>query len=504
MRRGTSAIVGLLACLPLALLAAGVPVPWLTRGEVRAKAMPVPDGDRELAWLHTTTNASTWERFVTGVQRATLSLPGLSVDDSAAFPEGPSAVGEVVLTRSEWTGSLRIRWYKLSNEASHADWVRVLAERDPPPLAVIGGGSSDRARDLASALADRTVWVGERPLLFLTTATADAADPKDLDRARASRKLIDVYDDRTFRFCFTNQQMAAATVDFVWSRSDLVPCRPAAPALGGGAAAAAADRPLTLFLDWLDDPYSVDLRIQFFRAITAKTLAGSVAERVRGPSVPFSVGGFYEPNRYERAAADFVVNELRTNPGRRVVLVLPTVGPAARRVLRIVCRDEPDSAARLVVVNGDGISTNVVYRDGDLAWSDDSVPVPLVLFAHANPVGWDETPDAPPTGYELKPPTATDDVLLFAEMATVAAAAASDGPAFVPGAEAYRARIRGLFPNTFNRDGDRAADNGEYAVVVRPRTAFTPARLDVWRHRDKWEPVRSLERPPRPVPGGGR
>jgi hypothetical protein len=501
MRRATSAVVGLLACLPLALLAIGVPVPWLTRGDVRAKAKSVPDGDRELAWLHTTTNASTWERFVTGVQRATLSIPGLAVDDAGAFPEGPSAVPELVLTRPDVPGALRIRWYKLSNDATHADWVRVLAERNPPPLAVIGGGSSDRARDLATAMAARTRWAGERPLLFLSTATADAADPNDLDEHRAKQKLVDVYDDRTFRFCFTNRQMAEATVDFVWSRPDLAPGRATAPAVGGGAAAAAADRPLALFLDWLDDPYSVDLRIQFFRAITAKTLSGAVAERVRGPSVPFSVGGFHEPNRYERAAADFVVNELRTNPGRRVVLVLPTVGPAARRVLRIVCRDEPDAGTRLVVVNGDGISTNVVYRDGDVAWPDDTVPVPLVLFAHANPVGWDDPTVTPPAGSELKPPTATDDVLLFAEIATVAVTAAIDGPGFVSGAEAYRSRIRNLFPATFNRDGNRAAKGGEYAVVVRPRTATAPATIDVWRHRDAWEPVRTLERPPRPAPG---
>jgi hypothetical protein len=29
----------------------------------------VPPGDQEIAWIHTTTNGTTWERFVTGLKR---------------------------------------------------------------------------------------------------------------------------------------------------------------------------------------------------------------------------------------------------------------------------------------------------------------------------------------------------------------------------------------------------------------------------------------------------
>ena len=88
MNRWTTTVIAILACLPLALLAGGVPIPWLTRGDVRATVLAVPPGDRELAWLHTTTNAATWERFVAGVKRATLTTTGLDVDDANAFPDG--------------------------------------------------------------------------------------------------------------------------------------------------------------------------------------------------------------------------------------------------------------------------------------------------------------------------------------------------------------------------------------------------------------------------------
>ena len=42
-----------------------------------------------------------------------------------------------------------------------------LAKRDPPPLAVVGGWSSDRARELADALS-ATNWPGAKPALLLT------------------------------------------------------------------------------------------------------------------------------------------------------------------------------------------------------------------------------------------------------------------------------------------------------------------------------------------------
>src|SRR5437762_6904253 len=85
-----------LICSPVVVLALGVRVPWLER-PAAARPLPVPAGDREMAWLHTTTNAATWERFVAGVGLAARRVPGLTVAESRAVAEQTFEVPEVVL-----------------------------------------------------------------------------------------------------------------------------------------------------------------------------------------------------------------------------------------------------------------------------------------------------------------------------------------------------------------------------------------------------------------------
>jgi len=46
-----------------------------------------------------------------------------------------------------------------------------------------------------------------------------------------STPLMDVYRGRSFRFCFTNRQVAQAVVDFVWSQPDLRPIGNPVPAI---------------------------------------------------------------------------------------------------------------------------------------------------------------------------------------------------------------------------------------------------------------------------------
>ena len=126
--------------------------------------------------------------------------------------------------------------------------------------------------------------------------------------------------------------------------------------------------------------------------------------------LPLSIGGYSRPNRAEGEAAADVVKDLMTRPPQRALLVLPTVAPAARRVLMRICEDVPDAAERLVAVNGDGFSINEIYRDGAFAWPVEAMPVPLLLFAQNNPVAWAET------GPAASHPNGTDDVLHFADM----------------------------------------------------------------------------------------
>ena len=153
----------------------------------------------------------------------------MRVDDGRAFLEHTTDVPEVVVGMDGRPGRLRIRWYKLSSYAKTSHWVQALAKRVPAPLAIIGGGSSDRARDPAWALARQPAWRGDRPLMLITTATAEkveadsAEDTADRSDAFGQIPLVRVYDGRTFRFCFSNEQMVEAVVDFLRFSPDVRP-----------------------------------------------------------------------------------------------------------------------------------------------------------------------------------------------------------------------------------------------------------------------------------------
>ncbi|MBA4068038.1 MAG: hypothetical protein C0501_30900 [Isosphaera sp.] len=427
---------------------------------------PVPAGDQEVAWLHIPTAFETWDNFVRGVKRAEMAgdgPAGLEVDESGAYPEKTTAVPEVVVRRKGFAGALRVRWYKQTDDAPAEAWARALAARDPPPLAVLGGWSSDRAKTLADALRE-TAWPGPRPLLFHANATADKVDPDD-DTAAAGGQgppLISVY-DRSFRFCFTNRQMAEAVTDFVLSDPTLRPgpvvwpglrvapaavaggwaalttagadaaagpvvwpglrVAPAAAAGGwaaaaavgvapaaaaGGWAAAAAARvaqaapgppPPGHAIEWKDDPYSTDLSYKFREELRRR--AGLV---LTTQCVPFSTGRMNRPNPAEAGAAEHVLANLPP-PGHRTLLVIPTVTAPARRTLRTIVQGDPGVGRQLVAVTGDGMSVNTFFRDREFAWPVRSIPVPLVLFTHAHPFDWDRPASgAPPTGYELVAP----------------------------------------------------------------------------------------------------
>ncbi|HUR52810.1 MAG TPA: hypothetical protein VMZ71_01680, partial [Gemmataceae bacterium] len=383
---------------------------------------------------------------------------------------------------------VRVRWYKLSSDATAADWIKSLATRSPAPLAVIGGGSSDRALDLAKAMAAQTEWKGERPLLLVTTATADEVE---YGGDGAHSELIDVYPGRSFRFCFTNKQMAEAVTDYVTQDPRLRPGPVVWPGLRSLTAGAAgpwpavvaaselsADHAIKVFaIAWQDDPYSSDLSWQFRLYFQQKF----GPDAPRGPhsfrssltvdqyEPPFSVGSHSKPNRAEAELVERVLADLPPR-GERSLLILPTVAPPARRVLRTLTEGVPLIGRRLVAVTGDGISVNTIYRDGEFAWPVRSMPVPLVMFTHADPFGWDDA--------ALRPPSSTDDVLHFAELARVVAEgvfvpadlasrfAVEEGLLTKPVQLAARFGERG--PRFFDAKGNRLGGEGEFVVVLRP------------------------------------
>ena len=497
MRRFRWPILILTSCLLGIALGVGLWA-WLMRpANPLPRPLAVPDGDREIAWLNNTSASETWSLFVIGIKRIEMpvngSPSGLSVDDSNAFPEQSTAVPELVIARDGFVGKLRIRWYKVATESPINGWVKALAARDPAPLAIIGGWTSDWAHKLAQALNAQGGWHGSPPLFFITTATVDTVtgDPDDstgFPSVSEQRNLIEVYPRRSFRFCFSNSQMVRAVSDYVLHEPSLRPGPlnwPELRAVGMGASgpwnltaglAPLAHRPTVFPLKWQDDTYSEDLFNQFREHLYASLDVPRIASDPAF-SIPFSVGGFSRPNAGEAAAVRAILNDLPP-PGERSLLVIPTGSSApARRVLLALSERVPQAGRRLVAVTGDGFSVNTFYRDAEWAWPARSIPIPVVLFAHDNPFGWDLPSDTrPPMGYRLEPKTTTEEVLLDTNLGRMVADAVF--PVVVgerrmsSGADEVAEYLR-IRPDKFFDDrGNRRGRSGEHVAVVRPTQRY--------------------------------
>ncbi len=467
--------------IALALVSIGAIAAWMLIEQYARKptanALAVPDGDREIAWFNTSTNGAAWERFVAGIHRISQKVSGLEIDDSHAFLESTTAIPEVVVAFGNRPGKLRFRWYKQTNETSTKHWIDSLGDRDPAPLAIIGGGSSDRARDLARELAERQDWHGSRPLLLITTATAEMVS---LLSEGEIVKLTEIYPERTFRFCFTNEQMARAVVDFVWNSPELRPQGGPMPEKAG------TPMPRIFRMAWKDDPYSLDLSEELKKAVLAK-MDGRAAIW-SSFDVPYSVGLFDRANKEEELAARLFLSEIPLENEQRSLLILPTTTTAARRFLREMTGSTPLIGKHLVAVTGDSIGINDVYRDGALLWNIRDVPVPLVFFAHQNPIGWDD---------ELQPPTATDELLLFSRLFEVLIHSAFPPEGEAPSnSDALGVLLRTQRIVPFDHDGNRK-EGEEYVVYVRPEISDNgrigdQAAIEVWRRsrgEKVWRPV---------------
>ena len=512
---------------------------WWRAGET-ARPLPVPNGDQEVAFLHIPTSGDTWENFVWGLKRAEMGTPGapgsLRVDDSAAFPDRTTAVPEVVISRDGFAGKLRVRWYKVTNYASTDAWVKALAARNPAPVALVGGWSSDRARDLAEAMT-ATTWPSQKPLLLLATATADSVYPDEDNYAPDYKPptLIGLY-ERSYRFCFTNRQMAASVSDFVMTDPALRPGPAVLPGMRAVVGAAGGTRTMLPWLAelkfpppgvpalptvhaeppaipafavaWKDDPYALDLSEQFREALAEQgARPGRPRLAIESSLIPFSAGRFARPNPYEAQVVDHILANLPRR-GERTVLVVPTVTAPARRVLGALAQGNPAVARRLVAVTGDGIPVNALFRDGEFAWPVRAIPIPLVLFTHTDPFDWDEPGDPlPPRGYELVRPlkpgdvkNSTEDIQLFSTIARVLARGAfPDGADRVTdGPDALAVRFRALAPAFFDPSGNRLTGSGEHVVVLRPTprvegvVTYPDAVIEVWtRQSGAWTRLRS-------------
>jgi hypothetical protein len=484
---------------------------WPRPVEDKADPLPVHDGDQEIVWLYAATSPGPWERFIKGVETVVETLPRASgdpvivIDKQSAFPAETTTVPEVVLSAQGTKGRLRFRWYKLTSDLKTQDWIQALLERRPAPLAIIGGSSSDLGIALAESLHKQTAQRGlgaTAPLLLFTMATADD-DPDSGDQP-----LTSIYGGRTYRFCFTNRQMAEAVVDFIWGQPDLRP-----------------DGDPVWLAWWKDDPYSKDLGQRYLEALAVPAARGAAQDWARFASyaivggapfdglgvawgqfrlgipaapaiIPYSVGTFGRPNRWEVVEGGRLMEQkLREHPQqRRPLLVLPAATQPARRFLRALVRFAPVEARQFVVATGDAIAFNTIYRDRNFAWPIQDLPFSVVFFCHRNPVD-------PGVGFPLEngtraaelgdtgpSPPGTEDLLLYVDIldaliqASFSAGVRRVSPALPANADELKSRLsqarwwkeggRVSFDPAnaplFDDQGNRRSGTGEHIVTLQP------------------------------------
>jgi hypothetical protein len=501
----------------LVAAAMAVVVPF-EAGPGRPQPLPLRPGEQEIAWLYPATSTTQWERLATAVEQARDRLeerfPGLRWSHDG--PAGPAHASPSV-SLSWPDGRLVFRWYKLTSQWTPRDWVEALRARDPPPLAVIGGNNSFWARELAvemrRAAADPDSPAN--PLLLLTTATADRV--REDDAGQAAERFDDdgpevplwsIYPGRTFRFCFTNRQMATAVTRFIWARPELTP-----------------DGDTTFLVRWSDDAYSRDLCEGYLRVLLHRAadsvlphwafLSGGVGlglppaalvawhadgfrhEAALQIPVDSSVGSFGTPNPYEANAVVDLLTKVR-HEQRRPLLVLTGQQQPSRRFLRELARTAPDTARRFVVAAGDALSFNTIYRDRQVAWPIQDLPFRLVFFAHRNPTDPDAgfLPAAQAGPSWRRRTSGTEDVLLFRDIVEAVALASRRGggpPRDADDlAEGLRQHVRiagdrltlteGV--RLFDDRGQRAGGTGEHVIYLRPHFVgewVSPsATIEVW------------------------
>jgi len=500
---------------------------------------PVPPGHQEIVFLAPATSGDAWERLVAAVDvlhqeslQAGSGKPRLHIAKERAFTDLTADVPEVSLWPDGCEDArLWIRWCKLSAESNSEKWISRLTERAALPLAVIGGDSSLRALKLAEALKrHRGHWQGPPPLLFLTTATAESFVPNNTPNVFTTDKdvpkLLDVYQGRSFRFSFTNSRMAAAVLDFVRTHDELWPnaAPPGALAaawatardpVAAGALATVGDDWFTTYLytlKWDDDSFSADLADRF-RWLFLEVFP---RPRVSPNQIEYSVGDFYQPNPREAFVVGQLLPELKAARDRRQLMLLPADTERARRFLHtVVRRSAPVDLKNLVVLTGDSLSFNTIFRDRNVAWNIQDLPVPLVVFSHRNPVaedvGFKEAPAAAATG--------TEDLLLYRDILETLLLTAYQGQQLTASSDDLavglhrlswaNGRVVRALPSAekgtplFNpHDGNRHDGTGEHIIVLLPdpdeRGLLAKATITVWRmegasnQRAAWREVRTL------------
>ncbi len=196
-------------------------------------------------------------------------------------------------------------------------------------------------------------------------------------------------------------------------------------------------------------------------------------------------------------------------------MLLPADAERSRRVLRtVVRRSTPRDLRNLVVMTCDSLNFNTIYRDRNVTWNIQDLPVPLVMFSHRNPVAED-------VGFkEQTSPgsTGTEDLLLYRDMLQTLLLTAYTGSQLAQPDADLVSSLHGLTwangrvrlprppdsgaPLFSPRDGNRMDGTGEHIIVLRPdpddHGSLAQATITVWHleraadQRPTWRLARTL------------
>jgi hypothetical protein len=472
---------------------------WGGNGDSQVK--PLEDNDQEVALIEPATSIDDWGRIVTALKlierdwpRINPQLPLLRVELDEAFPKLSSEVSEIALSMSTAPNQrLRLRWYKISGEHDAAAWVQKLHARHRPPLAIIGGATSDRAVRLAHALAAlHPAPAQPAPVFLITTATAEKVGEHAL--------LIDEYPERSFRFSFTNKRMVESLLKFVQQTPNIWVHKTADPHLLASAVASMAaigecwqacaiaghfpglqtpHYSITRVV-WEDERYSQDLAELFSDEFKVLFHDGKNYDAGR---IRYAIGDFFQPAPLEQATVQTFITD-RSPVAPHSLLVLPTQTIRMRRFLINLRERSPLDARNLVILNGDAISFNSVYRDRDEVWNILNLPYSVVFFAHRNPIdreaGFTAKVDQEEPGgvFPQRTTTGTHDILLYRDVFESLLYAAFDRGALLGDSLVVRQRLRATgwrHPQNGRAKDDRAriCNTRVHSVNPEPRRFFS-------------------------------
>ncbi|MEI7852849.1 MAG: hypothetical protein WCJ06_04025 [Planctomycetota bacterium] len=480
--------------------------------------------EKEIAWIYPASYSSAWERLVSsGKLLANHPDPFLAKVKfelgSQTFPELTASVPFFKISHPNSKLVIVVKWYKISSDMKYEDWVEKLFSRSIIPSAIVAGPTTDDAMAIVQAVAKvvAKVNVGKAPPLILTTASSNTL-AKDFNGTFGPNStddigLMGIYPEKTFRFGFDNRIMSDAIIRLLWSNPDLKP----------------DSDPVHIVL-WEDDSYARDFVATFWASLNKQTVADGLAAYGWVCSTVFaqqntnfafllapplqmlgkkassfsmnmhpipqiidsSIGVRYAANRFEKEALRFLLLDIKLKPEQtQPLMVVGSQALQARRFLRELSLSDPKLAQKMVVVTGDTLSLNTVYRDREVAWPVSELPSKVVFFSHANPVsheaGFRPINDWADTGHLAKA-TSTEELIFSSQILE----------GLLPGLfidtgdlslylkkltwDGDRVTVEKGTP-LFDAAGNRNAGTGEFIGVLKPLldpTDRTSAKLEIW------------------------